>query len=229
MAEPPGSITGRTGPAGGYPGPDPPYVPIRRAPWPTRPSWPNRRSPRWLLLAGAVLVVAAVLVALAHKPSQAQRASDLRGFLADMNRDIESCAGGVGESLTALREIDSGVSHDVATAISIAHTGASNCSPANNELLDDLESYQVTESLASFRLGAVVTGLVDWAAPDAEDVQTDVARVLAARDPQAKSTARGALRQALQKIDAKRSAVDAIMESAIRSLSAHARPPRLPG
>ena len=72
-----------------------------------------------------------------------------------MKYDIQSCAGGVRESLTALRQIESGASHDVATAIYIANTGAANCSPANNELLDDLETYQVTESLASFRLGRV--------------------------------------------------------------------------
>jgi hypothetical protein len=216
MAQPPGSV-------------EPAYVPIRKSAWPTRPSWPSRRSPRWLLLVAALLVAGAVLVALVHKPSQAERASDLRGFLTDMNTDIESCAGGVSESLTALHEISTGASQDLGTAISIANTGAANCSPANNELLDDLDSYQVTESLSSFHLGTVVTGLVDWAAPDAQNVQTDVAKVLSARGPQARSSATAELRQALRKLDAQRSAVDAIMDSAIRSLSAHASPPTLPG
>ena len=41
-----------------------------------------------------------------------------------MNTDIESCAGGVSESLTALQEIQSGASHDVKTAVSIATIGA---------------------------------------------------------------------------------------------------------
>src|SRR6266700_703382 len=163
MTEPPGSLAGHPNPAG-PPGGDPPYVPIRRSPWPTRPSWPTRHAPPWLLLAAVLIAAGALLVALVHRPSQAQRASDLRGFVTDMNNDIESCAGGVRESLFALQQIQSGASHDVATAI--------------NKLLDDLESYQVTESLASFRLAAVVTGLVDWDAPDAMDVQTDVARVL---------------------------------------------------
>jgi hypothetical protein len=88
----------------------------------------------------------------------------------------------------------------------------------------------VTESLASFRLARVVTGLVNWAAPDAENVQTDVAKVLAAPpDSQAKASATAALQQALRKLDAQRSSVDAIMDSAIRSVSAHATPPSLPG
>src|SRR6266704_1202835 len=227
MTEPPGSLAGHPNPAG-PPGGDPPYVPIRRSPWPTPPSWPTRHAPPWLLLAAVLIAAGALLVALVHRPSQAQRASDLRGFVTDMNNDIESCAGGVRESLFALQQIQSGASHDVATAIKIANTGAANCSPANNELLDDLESYQVTESLASFRLAAVVTGLVDWAAPDAMDVQTDVARVLSAPTPQARSTATAALQQARRKLDAQRAKVDAIVESASRSLSAHVAPPRLP-
>ncbi len=86
----------------------------------------------------------------------------------------------------------------------------------------------MTESLASFRLAAVVTGLVDWAAPDAMDVQTDVARVLSAPTPQARSTATAALQQARRKLDAQRAKVDAIVESASRSLSAHVAPPKLP-
>jgi hypothetical protein len=228
MTGPPSSLEGHAGQAGGPPGGDPPYVPIRRAPWPTSPAWPTRHAPRWLLLAAVLIVAGALLVALVHRPSQAQRASDLRGFVADMNADIQSCAGGVRDSLTALRQIQSGASHDVATAVTIANTGAANCSPANNELLDDLETYQVTESLHSLGLPAVVTGLVDWAAPDAEDVQTDVARVLAAPTPQARSKATAALQQARQKLDAQRAKVYAIVESASRSLSANVAPPQLP-
>jgi hypothetical protein len=184
-----------------------------------------------VLLAGAVLVAAAVLVALVHKPSQAQRASDLRGFLTDMNTDIESCAGGVSESLTALRQLGPASTNasDVQDTISIANQGASNCEPANNTQIDDLEQYQVTESLASFHLGSVVTGLVDWAVPDAVNVQTDVATLLAAPSPAVKAKDTAALQQALRKLNAQRAAVDATMDSAIRSLSAHASPPSLPG
>jgi hypothetical protein len=203
---------------------EPPYVPIRRT------TWATRRTPLWALAALAALAVGAVLVALSHAPSQTERASDLRGFLGDMKYDIESCAGGVSESLTALRQVESGASRDVGTAIYIANTGAANCSPANNEQLDDLDNYQVTESLASFRLGRVVTGLVNWAAPDAENVQTDVARVLGnLGNPQAKAADTATLQRALRTLNAQRASVDAIMNSAIRSLSAHASPPNLPG
>jgi multidrug efflux pump subunit AcrB len=204
---------------------DPPYVPIRQTRWATR------RTPWWVLAAVAVVLAGMVLVALVHKPSQAERASDLRGFLGDMQADIGSCAAGVSQSLAALRQIESGASHDVKTAVYIANTGSSNCSPANNELLDDLDGYQVTESLASFGLGRAVSGLVAWAAPDAVDAQTDVARILTARqqgDSQAEASATTALHQALRALDAQRSAVDKIMESANKSLSAHGTLPNLP-
>ncbi len=202
---------------------DPPYVPIRH----TR--WPGGRTPRPLVAAGLVLLVIAVLVGLAHRPSAGQRAADLRGFIREVNADIESCAGGVRESLFALHAIQSGASHDTQTAIKIARDGAANCSPANNELLADLAQYQVTESLASFRLARVVSGLMTWASPDAERVQSDVADVLAASSPQARALASAALRQARAKLDVQRSAVYSVIESASAALSAHAAPPRLPG
>jgi len=202
---------------------DPPYVPIRHTRWATR------RTPRWVLLAVALVVAGTVLVTLVHKPSSSERATDLRGFLGDMRYDIQSCAGGVRDSLTALRQIQSGASHDVNTGVYIANTGAANCSPANNELLDDLISYQVTESLASFRLNRAVTGLVAWAAPDAIDVQTDVTRVLRAPSAQAKATDMAALQQALRRLDAQRAVVYAIINAASTSLSAHVTPPSLPG
>ena len=93
---------------------DPPYVPIRST------GWATRRSPLWVLVVIVVLAVGGVLVGLSRSPSQAQRASDLRGFTGDMNYDIESCAGGVGESLSALQQVESGASRDVSTAIYIA-------------------------------------------------------------------------------------------------------------
>lgn len=208
--------------------PDPPYVPIRRG------RWPVSRTPRWLIVAGAVLAAGAVLVGLAYRPSQPQRASDLRGFLSDMRYDIESCAGGVSESLTALREVGSEASgaqraQDVRDTIKIATYGAGNCSPANNMQIGDLEQYQVSESLTSFRLDRVVTGLGTWADPDAMTVQTDVVKVLTARSVVARGRATAALQAAIRRLDAQRSAVDSIVAAANRSLNAHAAPLPLPG
>lgn len=188
--------------------------------------------PRWLFGVAAVLVAFGVAVALAHKPTTAERASDLRGFLQEVTADIESCAGGVGESLTALHEVqaaDYGNAADVADGISVAQQGAANCAPANNEEIDDLENYQVPESLDSYHLIGVVTGLIAWAAPDAENVQTDVAAVLAARTPAARAHAQAVLGRALTKLDNQRSAIDTVLKAAIKSLGVRAAPPALPG
>jgi hypothetical protein len=190
---------------------------------------PSPRIPRWAYLAGLVLLAAGVAVGLVHVPSRSERAADLMGVLQTMNADIESCAGGVGESLTALREIRAGASRDVTDAVTVAGTGASNCSPANNELIDDLEGYEVPESLARFHLQAAVTGLISWAAPDAEQVQSDVAAVLTARGPQSRAAAQQALAAGLRRLDAQRAAAEKPIRTAIAALAVRAAPPRLPG
>jgi hypothetical protein len=204
---------------------NPPYVPIRST------AWPQRRIPRWLYLAAAGFLLVGVAVALVHKPTPGERAADLRGVLTEVTTDIESCAGGVGESLTALHLIESGANSaaNVSDGISVAQQGAANCAPANNEQIDDLENYQVPESLASFRLKGMVAGLVNWAAPDAERVQTDVVNVLSARSSLARSQARAQLAVALGALDKQRAAVDSVLSAAIKALGVRQSGPHLPG
>jgi hypothetical protein len=211
-----------------------PSVPATQPPRATtRPNgWPIHRMPRWTVLAIALFLAAAVAVGLVHKPSTAERASDMRGFLTEVTSDIESCAAGVGESLTALHEVQAahfGNSSDVSAGISVAQQGAANCAPANNEQIDDLENYQVPESLDSFGLVNAVTALVAWAAPNAEKVQSDVARVLSATTPQARSQDETALSAALRKLDAERVLVERPVNGAIKTLAMHSSAPRLPG
>jgi hypothetical protein len=201
---------------------DPPHVPLRHG------GWPVRRTPWWLFAAGALVLAGAILVGLAHRPTRSQRAADMNGFLHDMTTDIQSCAGGVRESLTVMRAIESGTSHDLQTAIGIASYGATNCSPANNELLDDLLQYQVSESLASFRLSRAVDGLVTWAFPDAQRVQNDVAAVLEAHGA-ARAAATVKLQRDLRSLDAQRAYVDKIMMKAVTTTSATGTLPSLPG
>jgi len=196
---------------------------------PTRRSgWPVLRTPRWMLAGAAVLAVGLTLVAIPHHPSTAERVADLRGVVNDLNTDIESCAGGVSESLTALQEIQSGASHDVKTALNIATFGAANCSPANNMQMDDLVQYQVPESLASFHLDATVNDLVTWGFPDAQQVQTDVAAVLTAATPSAIRIATAQLHHDQGVLDAERATIDATINAASRSLAADVAPPPLP-
>jgi hypothetical protein len=195
-----------------------------------RPSgWPVLRTPRWMLAGAAVLVAGLVLAAIPHRPSTAQRAADLRGMVHDLNVDIESCAGGVGESLTALREIQAGTSHDIKTAVHIATYGAANCSPANSMPMDDLVQYQPPESLASFHLDQTVNDLVTWAFPDAQRVQSDVATLLTASTPSAVQAATAALQHDQHVLDAERATIDGMINAASRSLSANVAPPTLPG
>jgi hypothetical protein len=201
---------------------DPPYVPLRHG------GWPVQKAPRWLLVAGALVLAGAVLIGLAHHPTRSQRAADVNAFLNDMTTDIQSCAGGVRESLTALHAIESGTEHDVRTATYIATYGASNCSPANNELLDDLTQYQVSESLASFGLPRVTNGLVTWAFPDAQRVQIDVASVLGASGP-GRVAANAKLQRDLRTLDGQRAYLNKIMMNAVNSTSATGKLPPLPG
>ena len=188
--------------------------------------------PRWVLAALMAFLVAGVAVALVHKPTTAERASDLRGLLQEVDSDISSCAAGVGESLTALHTVQAehfSSATDVRDGISVADQGAANCAPANNEQIDDLENYQVPESLDSFGLVGSVTSLVAWAAPDAERVQTDVAQLLAASTRAARSQAQATLTAALRALDQQRAVAERPVRAAITALRVHAAPPRLPG
>jgi hypothetical protein len=199
----------------------PPAIPIRRS------GWPARRASVPVLLAVVVIAAGVVLVSLAHRPSTAQRASDLNAFMHDMNTSVESCAGGVRESLAAMKAVEAG-SHQVATASKLVTYNANNCSPANSQPLADLTQYQVTESLASFNLKTCVNDFVTWAFPDAMQAQQDMGRVIAAKTPASRAQANAALAQATRKLDAERSAIYAILQSAERSLSDHQALPPLP-
>ncbi len=187
-----------------------------------RPSgWPVLRTPTWMLAAGALLVAGLVLAAVPHRPSTEQRAADLRGMVQNLTTDIESCAGGVSDSLTALRAIQSGASNDVKTAVTIANTAAANCSPANSMPMEDLVQYQAPGSLASFHVQTAVNDLVTWGFPLAQRVQTDVASLVTAEAPDAIRRATAQLRKDQLALDAQRARVDRPISAASASLSAH--------
>jgi hypothetical protein len=202
------------GPAGG--------IPTRRS------GWPVLRTPKWMLAGAVVLVAGLTLAALPHHPSTSQRATDLRGVVQEMNTGIESCAGGVSESLAALHAIQAGTSHDVKTAVSIAATGVQNCSPANSMPMDDLVQYQPPESLASFHLDQTVNDLVTWGFPDAQRVQADVATILTASSPSAVRAATTALQHDQHVLDAERATIDGMIDAASKSLATNVSPPTLP-
>jgi uncharacterized membrane protein YdfJ with MMPL/SSD domain len=194
-----------------------------------RSGWPVLRTPKWMLAGAVVLVAGLTLASIEHHPSTSERVTDLRGAVQEMNADIESCAGGVSESLYALQQIQSGASHDVKGAVVIATNGAANCSPANSMPMDDLVQYQPPSSLASFDLGVTANDLITWAFPDAQRVQTDVATILTARTTSAVSAATAELHRDEHVLDAERATIDGMIDAASKALSADVSPPPLPG
>jgi hypothetical protein len=182
----------------------------------------------WVFAAIIVLVAGVVLVSLSHKPSQAQRASDLTGYLSDVNAGIESCAGGVRDSMQALNTVEGGDTSKYRAAVGILAYNAQNCSPANNEPLQDFTSYQVTESLAQFPLDEADNDVITWAFPDAVNAQQDMLAVLQAKTPAARAEAKATLGAAIRAMDAQRAAVYAIWRDAEKAVGASAPLPYLP-
>ena len=201
---------------------DPPYVPISHS------GWPVRRTPIWVLLAVLVLAGGTVLVSLTHKPSHAQQAADLNAYMNDMNAGVESCAGGVRESQQALSAVLAGDKADLKTAVKLVNYNAANCSLANNEPLDDLTQYQVTESLASFNLVTCTNDFVAWSFRYAMQAQLDMVTVMTATSVPARVAANAALSSALRKLNGERATIYSILRSAERATSDKAALPSLP-
>jgi hypothetical protein len=201
---------------------EPPFVPLRRT------GWASRRTPLWVFAAIIVAIGGVVLVSLTHKPSSAQRVADLNGYLKDVNAGIESCAGGVRDSLTAFDKVQAGDNADFSAAAGILTYNAQNCSPANNEPLQDFTNYQVTESLAQFPLDTADNEVVTWAFPDALNAQQDMLAVLRAGSPADRAKAQATLTAALAAMDAERTRIYAIWRSAEKSVGSTAALPYLP-
>ena len=182
----------------------------------TSKGWATRRTPVRLLAAIVVVIAGVVVVSLVHKPSQAQRPSDLRGYLGDVNAGITSCAGGLRDAQSALDKVAAGDAADSPAAAGILAYNAQNCSPANNEPLQDFTNYQVAESLASFHLGTADNDVVTWAF-DAQTAQNDMLAVLQAKTTTAKATANATLHTAMLRLNAERAIIYSIWDEARQS------------
>ncbi len=186
-----------------------------------------RRTPLWLVLAVLLVAGGVALISLTHKPSHAEQAADLTGYLKDMNAAVESCAGGVTESQQALSAVESGATAELKTAVSLVNYDATNCSPANSQPLADRTQYQVTESLDSFNLVNCTNDFVTWAF-DAIPVQTDMVSVMTARSASARTAANATLAEDRRKLDAERATIYSILRSAEHAVSDHTALPSLP-
>jgi hypothetical protein len=202
--------------------PSPASTPVHRT------GWPVLRTPKWMLATAAILVAGLVVFAWPTHPSTAQRVADLKSMVSELTTDIESCAGGITDTATALRDLQDGSSADIGTGQNIATTAVNNCSPANNMQLDDLTQYQVPNSLAQFHFDTAVQDLVTWAFPLAQRVQSDMGTLMTAKGA-AVATDTAKLRADEKALDAERATFDKFFTVADKTLNAHVAPPPLPG
>ncbi len=189
--------------------------------------WATRRTPLWVFAILAVAAIGVILISLSHRPSQSQRASDLNGYFRDVKAGIGSCAAGLHDSENAYGQVLGGATAQTKTAESVLTYGASNCTVAGNQALTDFATYQVTESLAAFRLDTADNDVITWSF-DSTEVQQDMLAVLKAATPAAKASAQLTLNAALLKLDGQRAAIDAIWNSAKQATGATAALPSLP-
>jgi hypothetical protein len=191
---------------------EPPFVPLRRT------GWATKRTPFWLFAALAVLAVAGFLVALSVRPSQSQRAADLRGYFGDVTTGVGSCAAGLRDSMTAYQAVMAGERAELGTAKSIVAYGASNCQVATNESLSDFDNYQVSESLDSLDLAAADNDVITWSF-DATSYQQDLLAALAAANGPARAKAEALAKPALATLNAERATIDGIWDAAKKTTS----------
>jgi hypothetical protein len=189
---------------------EPPFVPLRRS------GWATKRTPLWVFGALVVIAIAGFLVALSVRPSQSQRATDLRGYFGDVTTGVGSCAAGLRDSMTSYEAVMRGTAGELATAKSIAAYGASNCQVATNESLSDFANYQVSESLDSLHLVAADNDVITWAF-DATAYQQDLLAVLAASNGPARAKAQTLVNPALATLNAERATIDGIWNAAKKS------------
>jgi hypothetical protein len=200
---------------------EPPFVPLRHA------GWATKRTPLWVFGVLAVAAIGVVLVSLSHKPSQSQRASDLAGYFGDVKAGIGSCAAGLHDSENAYGQVLGGDTARTKAAEAIFTYGGSNCTLASNQALTDFASYQVTESLASLNLDTADNDVITWSF-DSTAVQQDMLAVLRSTTPAARASTQATLKTDLAKLDAQRTATDAIWAAARKAAGATAAIPSLP-
>jgi hypothetical protein len=189
---------------------EPPFVPLRHS------GWATKRTPRWVFGALVLLVAAGFLVTLSVKPSQSQRANDLRGYFGDVTTGVGSCAAGLRDSMTSYQAVMGGDQAELGTAKSILAYGAGNCQVATNESLSDFANYQVSESLDSLHLVAADNDVITWAF-DATAYQQDLLAVLAASNGPARAKAQTLVNPALATLNAERATIDGIWNAAKKS------------
>jgi hypothetical protein len=163
-----------------------------------------------------LLAAAGFLVALSVRPSQSERATDLRGYFGDVSTGVGSCAAGLRDSMTSYQAVIGGDQAELGTAKSIVGYGASNCQVATDESLSDFANYQVSESLDSLSLDTADNDVITWAF-DATAYQQDLLAALTAANGPARARAEASVSPALTTLNAERAKIDAIWNAARKS------------
>jgi hypothetical protein len=189
---------------------EPPIPALRRS------GWATKRTPLWVFGALVVVAIAGFLVALSVRPSQSERAADLRGYFGDVSTGVGSCAAGLRDSMTSYQAVMGGEVAELGTAKSIVAYGASNCQVATNESLSDFDNYQVSESLDSLHLAAADNDVITWAF-DATAYQQDLLAALDASNAPTRAKAEASLSPALATLNAERATIDAVWNAAKKS------------
>ena len=155
-------------------------------------------------------------MALSVRPSQSERAADLRGYFGDVTTGVGSCAAGLRDSMTSYQAVMGGDAAELGTAKSIVAYGASNCQVATNESLSDFDNYQVSESLDSLRLDRGRQRRHHLGVRR-HGVPARPARVLTAAAGPARAQAEALVKPALATLNAERATIDAIWNAAKKS------------
>lgn len=189
------------------------------APGPLRPALgpaglPPRRMrssirARWVV-AGVVAVVGASLALdFGHSANRADRGSDLKALVSQVNTDVASCNSSVADSFTAYREVIGGRADERSAAEKIAADDEQYCTPVGNTDLYDLATLEVPGTLKAYNLQAALGQVVSWAYPNGAAAIDDIGRMLA-------SSANTGARQDLQ---SRLAAMRQLAASADRSFS----------
>jgi hypothetical protein len=200
---------------------EPPFVPLRHH------GWASKRTPWWIFVVLVVLVAVVVVTSLSVKPSKSGLASDMVGYLQDVQGGVGSCAAGLGNSESAYDQINAGKQVLNKNAESVFTYGSSNCTVESNEALNDFGNYQVAQSLDSYNLDTADNDVITWAF-DAVAAQNDMLAVLQTTTPAAKASSLVKLKAALLTLDNERAVIDKIWTAARTATKASEPLPDLP-
>ncbi|MCU4186686.1 hypothetical protein K6U06_20145 [Acidiferrimicrobium sp. IK] len=164
----------------------PPGAPAPRRRWRTK-------TGAWVAACTVAVIGASVAFDVGHSTTPADRAGDLRRYVAALNTDIASCNSSLRDSLSAYREVVGGRHDEKGAALSIIRGDEPNCTPEANSNLYDMDTTEAPATLRAYGVQEAATDLGSWAFPAAAAAINDLAAMLAAPTTAAAGAARSDL------------------------------------